>query len=51
MHFDHRPGEVKEFNIGHQVTASMSRILAEIKKCDLVCANCHAERTWGPTRR
>jgi len=47
MHFDHRPGEIKEFEIGFAVRGySRRRILAEIAKCDLVCANCHAVRTY-----
>jgi hypothetical protein len=47
MHFDHRPGENKEFEIGFAVRGySRKRILAEIAKCDLVCANCHAVRTY-----
>ena len=27
---------------------SKDRILEEIAKCELVCANCHRERTYGP---
>lgn len=47
MHFDHRPGTVKEFDVGWAVRGySRRRILAEIEKCDLVCANCHAVRTY-----
>ena len=47
MHFDHRPGETKDFEIGFAVRGySRNRILAEIAKCDLVCANCHAVRTY-----
>jgi len=47
MHFDHRPGEKKDFEIGFAVRGySRTRILAEIAKCDLVCANCHAVRTY-----
>lgn len=46
LEFDHRPGEVKSFNIGEKVgTYSMARIMEEIAKCDVVCANCHAIRT------
>ncbi|MBB3040139.1 hypothetical protein [Hoyosella altamirensis] len=45
MQFDHVRGQ-KEFNIGSiGPTASRSRLLAEIEKCDVVCANCHAERS------
>lgn len=45
MDFDHRPGEVKLFNPGMGNTGSRERMLAEIAKCDLVCANCHRIRT------
>lgn len=54
MDFDHRPGEIKEFNIGDAgwLGYSASRVMAEINKCDLVCSNCHRIRTaqrggWG----
>lgn len=46
MEFDHRPGEVKELKIGREKGAKLSRLLAEVEKCDIVCANCHAYRTW-----
>lgn len=26
---------------------SVYRLVREIEKCDLVCANCHRERTWN----
>jgi hypothetical protein len=48
MQFDHVRG-VKLFNIGDYTgggAISMKRIRAEIAKCDVVCANCHAERTY-----
>jgi hypothetical protein len=51
MQYDHVRGK-KEFVISSQVSrgqVSMSRLLSEIEKCDLVCANCHAIRTF--TRR
>ena len=44
MHFDHLRD--KEFHIsteGRSVTEE--RLWAEIAKCEVVCANCHAERT------
>ena len=47
MDFDHRPDEQKEFNIANShANYSMKRVLAEIAKCDLVCACCHRIRTY-----
>src|SRR5690606_17653975 len=45
LHFDHRPGTVKLFGIGNGANRVWSTVLAEIAKCDVVCANCHADRT------
>lgn len=46
MDFDHVRG-VKKFNIsaaGHNY--GIRTILKEVKKCDIVCANCHRLRTY-----
>jgi DNA primase large subunit len=49
-HWDHVPERgPKLFNIARG-DYSMERTLAEIAKCDLVCANCHAVRTWNRRR-
>jgi hypothetical protein len=47
MHFDHVRGE-KDFTISCHKNRSLSprKLEAEIAKCDVVCANCHAERTY-----
>lgn len=48
MHFDHRPGEIKLFEIsdmGRKGSYSWDTIRREMAKCDVVCSNCHAERT------
>jgi hypothetical protein len=45
MDFDHRPGEEKKIEIGEKHRYRLNDILAEIEKCDLVCANCHRIRT------
>lgn len=46
MDFDHRPGEGKVANVGTmRLKVSEATIRKEIAKCDLVCANCHRERT------
>lgn len=48
MDFDHRRG-TKAAVVSHLVAqmCSKERILAEIAKCDLVCANCHRVRTYN----
>jgi hypothetical protein len=62
MQLDHRPGSGKPFGCGsilwgtrdagrdQAIAALGSReaaLRAEIAKCDLVCANCHAERAFS----
>lgn len=43
LQFHHRNKEEKEFNLSEIVRtgSSMNRIMSEIVKCDVVCANCH----------
>lgn len=50
MDFDHRDPSTKVFTIGAQKSRSMSldKLLEEIAKCDVVCANCHRYRTHQP---
>lgn len=47
MEFDHREGEKKVDNIATMVheVRNMEAILKEISKCDIVCSNCHRNRT------
>lgn len=45
MDMDHRDPSVKKFIIAHAATRSMSALLEEIAKCDIICANCHRVRT------
>jgi len=48
MDFDHVRGD-KKFTIAAHVTEGgfgFEAIVAEIAKCDLVCANCHRIRTY-----
>jgi hypothetical protein len=44
MDFDHRDPSKKSFNIAAKHW-SVSRLKNEVDKCDLVCSNCHRERT------
>jgi len=45
MHFDHRDPATKRFCVGNTTLRCSKTIMEEIKKCDVVCSNCHAERT------
>jgi hypothetical protein len=45
MDFDHRPGTEKAAAVGLMFGTTVERLLEEISKCDLVCSNCHRERT------
>ena len=48
MQWDHKPGFEKLGDISADFwDRTRDDILAEIAKCDLVCANCHAVRTFG----
>lgn len=50
LDFDHIDSSaVKKFNIGSwsHTVLSIEAIEQEIKKCELVCANCHRKRTFS----
>jgi hypothetical protein len=49
MQFDHTVGK-KEFNIGRRGGRTVYTLADEIRKCDVVCANCHAIRTHKRSR-
>lgn len=52
MDFDHRPGAVKHLrltsngNASGMINLTYDEILKEVRKCDVVCANCHRIRTY-----
>ena len=47
MDFDHVTGGPKRFNLANAPRAAVSTatMQTEIDKCEVVCANCHRERT------
>ena len=46
MDFDHIVPMDKAMSVSGLMTTSADRIMSEIKKCDLVCSNCHRYRTY-----
>jgi len=48
MQYDHLPDFEKEFSISKAIMGGYGkkRILTEMGKCELVCANCHFTRTY-----
>lgn len=57
MQWDHVPGTLKLGNVSTDFNGrSREEVLDEVAKCELVCANCHAIRTfaragWGDWSR
>ena len=46
MHFHHLDAATKIDGVSALARHSLRRVKAEIEKCILLCANCHAVRTW-----
>lgn len=48
LEFDHRPGK-KKIDVVYRVLKKYGRDAAweEARKCDVVCSNCHKERTYA----
>jgi 5-methylcytosine-specific restriction endonuclease McrA len=45
LHFDHIDASTKYLEISRMYNANMQRLKNEMRKCQILCANCHAERT------
>lgn len=47
LEFDHLDPALKSFNIGQGISAGLSeaKIVSEIRKCEVRCANCHRRKT------
>ncbi len=46
MDFDHRNPRFKQVKISQFPKYKWEQVLKEIKKCDVVCSNCHRIRTY-----
>lgn len=56
LEFDHRDSTTKDFNVGDamRMVYSLARVMREVEKCDVRCANCHRRKTYvdaGHTHR
>lgn len=50
LEFHHRDPQEKEFGIGSRGTNSFETLLGEVKKCQLLCSNCHREIGYEANR-
>lgn len=48
LDFHHRSPKKKKYTIENMVAGkyALSRIMLEIQKCDVLCANCHRKKHW-----
>jgi hypothetical protein len=53
MDFDHRDPSTKVLAVSRLINRGYQTMMAEVAKCDIVCANCHHLRTDArrPKRR
>lgn len=45
LHFDHIDVSTKYLEISRMYSANVQTLKNEMRKCQILCANCHAERT------
>ena len=48
LEFHHRDPNEKESAIAAVLSSSWEKILSEVVKCDVICANCHSIRHYSP---
>jgi hypothetical protein len=41
LDFHHRDPKTKRFHISQKLGCNLDRVLGEVEKCDVICANCH----------
>lgn len=51
LDFDHLPEFTKDCDVSYARYSSMERLLKEIAKCEVVCANCHRVRTMKRAKK
>jgi len=51
MDLDHREPSKKYKSVSEMMKHPIEMVIEEAAKCDVVCSNCHRERTWGKNKR
>ena len=51
LDFHHIDPDTKEFAVSTMKSLSLSRILEEIKKCEILCANCHRIKHYNARQK
>lgn len=51
MDLDHRDPSIKHKSVSQMMKHPYDMVIEEVSKCDVVCSNCHRERTWGKNKR
>lgn len=46
LQFDHRDPSEKLFDVSQMKNCARWKIMDEVEKCDVLCANCHATKTF-----
>ena len=44
LQFDHKNKKDKSFDISHSIDTKEERLIKEVKKCQLLCKNCHTKK-------
>lgn len=51
MDLDHRDPSRKFKSVSTMQKYPLEMVMDEVAKCDVVCSNCHRERTWGKGKK
>jgi len=50
MEFDHLRDKLFTIGTFKKTTCDLKKVIAEIEKCEVVCSNCHKNRTYNRSR-
>lgn len=50
LQFDHLDPSIKVRDVSNMITMKLKRLMDEVRKCRVLCANCHMIHTFGEDR-